>query len=105
MSTSNLEYVLETAKDIGENLPEAKSTIRKAGYLLFNLISLHPFLDGNKRTALEVTKNFLQLNGWILEPSEEDAFNTVVSIAKGALDAESAEKWIARNLSRRGGEE
>jgi prophage maintenance system killer protein len=27
------------------------------------MVNLHPFLDGNKRTAFEVTKNFLRLNG------------------------------------------
>lgn len=104
VSSSNLAYALETAKDIGENLPEAKAMIRKSGYLLFNLINLHPFLDGNKRTAFEVTKNFLRLNGWIWEPAEQDAFDTLVSIAKGTLDAESTERWIARDLSRGGGE-
>ncbi len=100
MSPSNLAYILETAKDIGEHLPEEKAVIRKAGYLLFNLVNLHPFLDGNKRTAFEVAKNFLKLNGWIFDPEEDDAFAILLSIARGSLDVESTERWIARNLSR-----
>ena len=104
LSPSNLAYILETAIDIGERMPEENGIVRKSSYLLFNLVNLHPFLDGNKRTAFEVAKNFLMLNGWSFEPEENDAFSTLVAIASGSLDAEAAERWIARNLSREDGE-
>jgi death-on-curing protein len=100
VSPSNLAYVLETAKDIGENLSEANAIVRKSGYLLFNLVNLHPFLDGNKRTAFEVTKDFLNLNGWKFDPQEDDAFATLISISKGDSDAATTERWVARNLSK-----
>ncbi len=100
MSLSNLAYILETAKDIGEKLSERDAILRKSSYLLFNLVNLHPFLDGNKRTAFEVTKDFLNLNGWKFEPDDDDAFATLVSISKGDSDVETTERWIARNLSK-----
>ena len=100
VSQSNLAYVLETVEDIGDDLPEKEAIIRKSGYLLFNLISLHPFLDGNKRTAFEVTKNLLKLNGWRFEPVEDDAFTQLLSISRGESDPQATELWIARNLSR-----
>jgi death on curing protein len=103
VSLSNLAYVLETVKDIGEGMPDDKALVRKAGYLLFNLINLHPFLDGNKRTAYEITKGFLEQNGWHLEPAEQGAYATLVSISGGKLDAESTESWVATNLSKGGG--
>jgi death on curing protein len=59
---SNLAYVLETSQDVGEGLCEEQAVASKAGYLLFKLVDLHPFLDGNKRTAFEVAKTFLDLN-------------------------------------------
>lgn len=102
VSASNLAYVLETSQDIGEGLSEEQAVVRKAGYLLFNLVSLHPFLDGNKRTAFEVVKGFLNLNGWEFDPHEEDAFTTLKSISSGRLDAQSTENWVGRNLSRQG---
>lgn len=98
LSPSNLAYVLDAARDVGEPMPEDKAVVRKAGYLLFNLVNLHPFLDGNKRTVFEVAKNFLKLNGWAFEPEECEAFNTLVSIARGSLDAESTEKWMAKDI-------
>jgi len=100
VSLSNLGYILETAKDTGGNLSEADAILRKSGYLLFNLVNLHPFLDGNKRTAFEVAKDFLNLNGWKFEPDEDDAFATLMSISKGDSDAQTTERWIARNLSK-----
>jgi prophage maintenance system killer protein len=59
-----------------------------------------PFLDGNKRTVFEVTKDLLNLNGWKFEPDEDDAFATLVSISRGDSDIESTERWMARNLSK-----
>jgi len=59
VSSSNLAYVLKTVNDICENVLEEKAAVRKSGCLLFSLVNLHPFLDGNKRTAFEVAKNFL----------------------------------------------
>jgi len=100
VSPSNLMYILETLRDIGEHLPEQEAVKRKAGYLLYNMVSMHPFLDGNKRTAFEVTKNFLKLNGWLFEPREQDAFRTLVSIASGKIGAKDAELWIGNNLRR-----
>ena len=100
VSLSSLAYILDTARDMGKGLTEENAMARKSGYVLFNMVNLHPFLDGNKRTAFEVAKSFLTLNGWSFEPDEEDAFRTLMSISRGELDAESAEAWIARNLSR-----
>jgi death-on-curing protein len=101
VSVSNLANVLETSQDIGEGLREEQAVVRKAGYLLFNLVNLHPFLDGNKRTAFEVAKTFLDLNGWSFDPPEEEAFSTLKAVSSGAIDAESTEDWVGRNLSRR----
>jgi death-on-curing protein len=100
VSPSNLAYVLESAKDIGERLSAEDAIVRKSGYLLFNVVNLHPFLDGNKRTAFEVTKDFLNLNGWKFEPEEDDALATLISISRGESDVDTTESWIARNLSK-----
>jgi len=98
INPSNLTYILETVQDIGEHLPEEEAVKRKAGYILYNMVSMHPFLDGNKRTAFEVTKNILKLNGWLFEPTEQDAFRTLISIASGKMSAKDVEIWIGKNL-------
>lgn len=60
VSPSNLAYILETVKDVGEHMPDQDAACRKATYLLYNIINTHPFLDGNKRTAFELARNFLK---------------------------------------------
>lgn len=100
MSPSNLAYILEIAWDVGERLPSKEAIRRKAGFLLHNLISMHPFLDGNKRTAFETMKNFLRLNGWSFDPPEEDSFRVLLSIAKGEMTTKSVESWVGKHLRR-----
>jgi fido (protein-threonine AMPylation protein) len=51
VSSSNLACIFDTIRDIGEHLSDKDAARRKSGYLLYNVISMHPFLDGNKRTA------------------------------------------------------
>ena len=101
-SSSNLAYILDTVKDIGEHLSDGDAAKRKRAYLRYKIINTHPFLDGNKRTAFEGTKNFLRLNGWLFDPDEEDSFNTLLSIARGEIGVNEAEEWIGRNLGRVG---
>ncbi len=39
---------------------------KRAALLLEGIIRLHPFIDGNKRTALQATKQYLNFNNHIL---------------------------------------
>jgi len=39
--------------------------------LIHSIIAFHPFVDGNKRTALVAADVCLRLNGYRLKPSEE----------------------------------
>jgi death on curing protein len=42
-------------------------TLEEAAALWESLSQNHPFIDGNKRTALAVTISFLEMNGVVLE--------------------------------------
>lgn len=97
LSVSNLHYILDTVQDIGKGL-EFDKLISKAAYILYNIITLHPFVDGNKRTAFEIAKAFLQLNGQHFEVEEDEAFNTLISVAKGELGVKDVEVWIRKHL-------
>lgn len=60
----------------------------------------HPFIDGNKRTALLATRAFLFLNGYALEPGEEDEVLTMVAVADGSLTETELATWLRRNATR-----
>jgi death on curing protein len=45
----------------------------------------HPFVDGNKRTALVVSFAFLDVNGLEVNASQEKAFLTFLGLAAGEI--------------------
>jgi death on curing protein len=62
-----------------------------AAAYLFHIARNHPFVDGNKRTALAAALTFLWLNGFRLMADETALTDLVVSIAAGeATKAEAA---------------
>lgn len=62
---------------------------------MLSLIGNHPFLDGNKRTALAAVVVFYRLNGWVLEMEQGDAVDLALDIANGKLDVEALAKRLA----------
>jgi len=57
----------------------------------------HPFVDGNKRTALMAMYTFLRLNGVQLGAGEEDAYLTMMQVAEGALTEPELAAWIKQH--------
>jgi death-on-curing protein len=67
---------------------------RLAAAYAFGLSSNHGFLDGNKRTAYVVAEAFLDLNGHVMEASDEAVVNTMLAVASGAMPEEQLAKWF-----------
>lgn len=57
----------------------------------------HPFVDGNKRTALLTSYTFLGLNGIDFVVPEADAAAIVLALAAGEVSEESLARWIRDN--------
>jgi death-on-curing protein len=92
--------LLESALDRPRNQqaydPES-SIFRLAAVLCSGIARNHAFNDGNKRTALLVSRAFLYLNGHALEPREDDEVACLVAIAAGAMDDEAIDDWLKQN--------
>jgi len=58
----------------------------------------HPFVDGNKRTALIAARTFLLLNGVNLEAGQDDKFLTFQSLAAGSLTEDEVAGWIRKRI-------
>ena len=65
-----------------------------AAHLCIGLVKNHPFLDGNKRTALLSTRAFLYINGLAFEPLEVDEVRIMVAAAEGAADEVLLARWF-----------
>ncbi len=73
----------------------------KAAALLYCIIVFHPFVDGNKRTALWGTALMLIANGYLFESLPPDSVEFCKAIAEGKVDnAKIIAEWL-RSYSKR----
>lgn len=61
-----------------------------AAAYLFGIAKNHPFIDGNKRTALAAADTFLYFNGLELQAEEEELIQFVLMVAAGEIDEDGA---------------
>jgi death-on-curing protein len=63
----------------------------------FGIVRNHPFVDGNKRTALMAAYVFLRVNGLILDASEVEAVIMFRDLAAGQIDEAGLTTWLQTN--------
>ena len=73
------------------------SLARLAAAYAFGIVKNHPFVDGNKRTALVIAFTFLEVNGSEINASEEDAYRVFMDLASGRMSEEELGTWIGAN--------
>lgn len=56
----------------------------------------HPFVDGNKRTALVASRTFLIINGFQITASQEDRLTTFLKLAEGNLTEDELSAWFRK---------
>jgi death-on-curing protein len=77
-----------------------RSVFDKAAAYGYHLCANHPFVDGNKRVAFAAMYLFLERNGYTLNASEEEAYQTMVAVAGGGLKKPALAAWL-RSTSKR----
>ena len=80
---------------------EKPSLSRLAAAYAAGISSNHPFVDGNKRTALLVSFVFLDVNGLDIIATQEDAYLTILGLAAGEITEDQLTLWFERNTSAR----
>jgi death-on-curing protein len=58
----------------------------------------HPFVDGNKRTALVAIVTFLGLNDIDFLVPEAEAVSAILGLAAGEISEENLARWIRERL-------
>lgn len=64
----------------------------------FGIAKNHPFVDGNKRTALASMIVFLGLNELDLDAPQEVATVTILSLAAGEISESVLARWVAEHV-------
>lgn len=85
-------YMTFDGKELYPSLPE------KAATLGFSIIQNHPFVDGNKRTGHAAMAMFLSINNYIINASDDEQVEVILSVASGKLSREEFTIWLERNL-------
>lgn len=63
----------------------------------FGIARNHPFIDGNKRTAMQVSFVFLEFNGFPVTASQEEACLTFLGLAAGEITESRLAYWFAEH--------
>jgi death-on-curing protein len=63
----------------------------------FGISSNHPFVDGNKRTAMVTSFVFLEFNGRLLTASQEEACLTFMALAAGEISEAELALWFKKH--------
>jgi death-on-curing protein len=72
--------------------------VEEAAALWESLSQNHPFVDGNKRVAVTVMGAFLQVNGYLLEFGDLDAFSFLMGLYEtGRLRFAELRDWLRQN--------
>lgn len=92
-SDSSIDFAIEKQED--KKIKEYK----KLAYLLRAIIVYHPFIDGNKRTAMFVALGFAeQYNKQIID--RDLLLHHIVSIAKKGITSIRQIEWRIKNAIR-----
>ncbi|MGB9031748.1 MAG: type II toxin-antitoxin system death-on-curing family toxin [Acidobacteriaceae bacterium] len=92
-----LESALARPKNIAAYGKGKPTLFRMAAAYASGLLRNHPFIDGNKRTALVVAIAFLELNGVSLTAGQEETYLAVYDLAAGRITKDDFEAWLQRN--------
>lgn len=68
----------------------------KSAALLQSLLKNHPFVDGNKRTALSSTGLFLRINGYMLKNMHEEEVKFAIRVDNKHLLLEQIVAWLKK---------
>jgi len=74
-----------------------KSHLEKAAALIESIVTNHPFIDGNKRTAYVLMRLYLLENGLDIKATQDEKYEFVISIASGNVSFEQIVEWISNH--------
>lgn len=82
---------------VSAQMKTTKGLIKKACVLLYGILTSHPFIDGNKRTAFRAMETFLNVNNKEFVADEEDIWINLYNISEGKMNMDETLKWVKNN--------
>jgi death-on-curing protein len=63
--------------------------------ILYGICRNHPFVDGNKRTAVASALTFLEMNGVEIDADEDAFYGLVIGVAEGRVSRSAVAVFLA----------
>lgn len=80
---------------------ESPDLAELAAAYAFGIARNHPFIDGNKRTALVTSFTVLYVNGLKVITSQEENTKKIMALAAGTIEEKELADWFKQNTSAR----
>lgn len=71
--------------------------IDKAAWIIFSICKNHPFIDGNKRTAVLCMLTILRINKIEISYTQKELISLGLRVAEGSMGYEQIIEWIRRH--------
>jgi death-on-curing protein len=81
-------------RPLNKHAYESPDTADLAAAYAYGIARNHPFIDGNKRTALVASRTFLLINGYQITAAKEDRARTFIALADGSLSEFNLAAWF-----------
>lgn len=85
---AGLEAAVEVPKATFDGQDLYPTVFLKAAAYAFHIAESQAFVDGNKRTALDVALTFLAINGYEIESEQMELYRAMIDIAERKLTKE-----------------
>lgn len=89
-----IESSLSSAFSTYFGVEKYPSIEEKAARLCYSLVNNHAFLDGNKRIGVFVMIIFLELNGIVLNQTDDEVVKLGIGVASSELDYDAILEYI-----------
>ena len=76
-----------------------RDLFEQAAAYAFHTCQNHPFIDGNKRTALASALVFLSLNGIELDDPKEELYDLMMKVAKGKAAKPENSSYVSNSYN------
>jgi death-on-curing protein len=93
---SGLEAAVESPKSTFGGQDLYSTVFMKAAVYAFHIAESQAFIDGNKRTALDVALTFLALNGCEIEGEKMELYEAMIAIAEKKISKENLAQLFER---------
>ena len=92
-----LESALESAFATFDGVELYPTKQEKGARIGYSLISNHAFVDGTKRIGMFIMMIFLEINGIVIRPSNEEFARVGLAVAAGEMKYADLLEWILEN--------